>query len=271
MKQMSIRSFYLKFKKRINLQFIKHSWIDMKRDKAKAVFAIGGIAVSIFLLTAVGMLNDTMSYNYMSMITNTTGSADIMITRTIQTDLTFDPFFDESIINTDLQDIEGVEQLFPKVMMFVKCYSPNADINGSLQIYGMDFELEAESGKLGELRIVDEDGVETGELYEDEPGTDECVITYKVTELLNVSIGDEIRVEYQQWERNITVIAVVEQYMKFLQFENEKTHELIQKDGSIRPRVKNEHQKLQQNPHLIKGMDLEQQAKETKYLILPED
>lgn len=219
MKQMSIRSFYLKLKKQINLQFIKHSWIDMKRDKAKAVFAIGGIAVSIFLLTAVGMLNDTMSYNYMSMITNTTGSADIMITRTIQTDLTFDPFFDESIINTDLQDIEGVEQLFPKVMMFVKCYSPNADINGSLQIYGMDFELEAESGKIGELRIVDENGVKTGELFEDEPGTDECVITYKVTELLNVSIGDEIRVEYQQWERNITVIAVVEQYMKFLQFE----------------------------------------------------
>ena len=199
MKKINVRSWYQKFKKIINLQFIKFSWLDMKRDKAKAVFAIGGIAVSIFLLTAVGMLNDTMSYNYMTMITNTTGSADIMITRTIQTDLTFDPFFDESIIDTNLKDIEGVDEFFPKVMMFVKCYSPNSDINGSLQIYGMDFLAEAASGKLGEFRIVDDEGVETGDLYEDEPADGQCVITYKVTELLNVSVGDTIQVEYQQY------------------------------------------------------------------------
>ncbi|GAH18122.1 unnamed protein product, partial [marine sediment metagenome] len=59
----------------IRLQFVKQTWINIKRDRAKAIFAIGGIAVSIILLTAIGMVNDSMSYNYMGLITNSTGSS----------------------------------------------------------------------------------------------------------------------------------------------------------------------------------------------------
>ena len=33
------------------------------------------------------MLNDTVNYNYLLYVTSTTGKADIMITKTIQTDL----------------------------------------------------------------------------------------------------------------------------------------------------------------------------------------
>ncbi|MFW9951626.1 MAG: hypothetical protein ACFFKA_16040, partial [Candidatus Thorarchaeota archaeon] len=78
----------------------------MKRDKSKAIFAIGGIMVSIILLTAIGMVNDTLSYNYMGLVTNTTGSADIMITRNIKSDITFDPFFGETLITNNLQNID---------------------------------------------------------------------------------------------------------------------------------------------------------------------
>ena len=95
---MDFRNFLYRLRKHINPQFLKHSWLDLKRDKAKAIFGISGIAISLFLLTTIGMLNDTVNYNYLLYVTSTTGKTDIMITRTIQTDLTYDPFFDEDII-----------------------------------------------------------------------------------------------------------------------------------------------------------------------------
>ena len=140
---MDLRSLKFRLKKHINLQFFKHSWLDLKRDKAKAIFGISGIAISLFLLTTIGMLNDTVNFNYLLYVTSTTGKADIMITRTMQTDLTFDPYFEESIINDNLNDIAGVEELFPRIMMLVKTSSEQTNASGSLQLYGLDFKKEA--------------------------------------------------------------------------------------------------------------------------------
>ncbi len=70
---MHIRSLKYKLKQRINLQFFKHSWLDLKRDKAKAIFGISGIAISLFLLTGSGRLNDTVNYNYHLYLSLTTG------------------------------------------------------------------------------------------------------------------------------------------------------------------------------------------------------
>ena len=47
---MELRNLIYKLRKRINLQFLKHTWLDLKRDKAKAIFGISGIAISLFLL-----------------------------------------------------------------------------------------------------------------------------------------------------------------------------------------------------------------------------
>ena len=137
---MDIRTFLYRLQKRINLQFFKHSWLDLKRDKAKAIFGVSGIAISLFLLTVIGMLNDTVNYNYLLYVTSTTGKTDIMITKTIQTDLTFNPFYDENIIENDLNDIEGVEDFFPRIMMLVKSSSDYINVSGYLQLYGIDFE-----------------------------------------------------------------------------------------------------------------------------------
>ena len=109
---MNLQRFLYKLKNKINLQFIKQTWLNIKRDRAKAIFAIGGIMISIVLLTAIGMVNDTMSYNYMQLITGTTGNADIMVSKRIKTDLSYDPFFPENIIDNDLQNIEGVEEAY---------------------------------------------------------------------------------------------------------------------------------------------------------------
>jgi ABC-type antimicrobial peptide transport system permease subunit len=217
---MNIRYFFYKLKNKFDLQFIKHSWLDLKRDKAKAAFGIVGIAISLFLLTTVGMLNDTVSYNYLLYVTSTTGSADIIITETVKSDLTFDSFYEESIIENDLQGIEGVEELFPRIMMLVRASTDKNNLSGSLQLYGIDFEKEYQNGHMGDLIIVDEEGKKTGQKYRDEPDDGECVILWNIAEALNISRGDTVLLEYQTYNVNLTVVEICVQDIKFMQFEN---------------------------------------------------
>ena len=217
---MDIKLFLYRLQRRINLQFFKHSWLDLKRDKTKAIFGVSGIAVSLFLLTVIGMLNDTVNYNYLLYVTSTTGKADILVTKTIQTDLTFNPFFDQSLIENKLDDIEGVDELFPRIMMLVKASSDHINISGSLQFYGIDFEKEETNGNIGDLIITDESGEETGIIYNDKPNFGECVILWNVAEILNVSKGDRIYVEYQSEKLNLSIVEICVQDLKFMQFEN---------------------------------------------------
>ncbi|MHA2038828.1 MAG: ABC transporter permease [Promethearchaeota archaeon] len=202
------------------MQFLKHSWLDLKRDKAKAIFGISGIAISLFLLTSIGMLNDTVNYNYLLYVTSTTGKTDIMISKTIQTDITFDPFYDQDILDNELKDIKGIEELFPRIMMLVKTTSANINTSGSLQMYGIDFQKEANNGNIGDLIVVNEQGEDSNEVYDDEPDDGECVILWSVAEILNVSRGDTISLEYQTYNLNLTVVEICIQDMKFMQFEN---------------------------------------------------
>ncbi|MBY8990002.1 MAG: FtsX-like permease family protein [Candidatus Lokiarchaeota archaeon] len=215
-----MKLFFYRLQRHINLQFFKHSWLDLKRDKNKAIFGVSGIAISLFLLTVIGMLNDTVNYNYLLYVTSTTGKADIMITKTIQTDLTFNPFFEEDMIEDDLNNIDGVEEFFPRIMMLVKTSSDFTTLSGFLQLYGIDFEKEAENGKIGDLIIVDNYGEEIGENYNDKPNIGECVILWNVAEILNVTRGDDIYIEYQNEQLSLTVIEICIQDLKFMQFEN---------------------------------------------------
>jgi len=210
---MGIKHFFYKLRKRINLQFLKHTWLDLKRDKAKAIFGISGIAISLFLLTTIGMLNDTVNYNYLLYVTSMTGKTDIMITRTIKTDLTYDPFFEENIIDTKLNNIEGVDELFPRIIALVTTSSDKTNASGSLQLYGLDFIKEASNGNMGDLLIVNDEGTETHEIYDDEPDNDECVILWNVSEALNVTRGDIIHLEYQQKNLDLTIVEIYSEWI----------------------------------------------------------
>lgn len=194
--------------------------LDLKRDKAKVIFGVSGIAISLFLLTSIGMLNDTVNYNYMLYVTSTTGKMDIMISKSIQTDLTFNPFYDQDILDNELKDIEGVEELFPRILMLVKTTSEKMNTSGSLQLYGIEFQKEADNGNLGDLIVLDEEGEETNEIYNGEPQNGECVILGSVAEILNVSKGDTISLEYQNYNLDLIVVEICSQDQKFMQFEN---------------------------------------------------
>ena len=237
---MSIQNILYKLRLKLRIQFLQQSWLNIKKDRAKVLFGLSGITISILLLTAIGMINDSMSYNYMGIITSTTGSSDILISKAVNTDLTFDPFFDEALIDNNLSNIEGVDELFPRIMMLVKVSSDNTDANGSLQVYGIDFLKEVSNGQMGNLNLVDQNGTETGSFYSEKPNMGECVILWKVAELLNVSIGDIIHLNYQQYTLDVEVVAICNQDLKFTELENalviinlEQAQSFLQREGEI--------------------------------------
>ncbi|MHA1913332.1 MAG: ABC transporter permease [Promethearchaeota archaeon] len=222
------------------MRFFKHSLLDLRRDKNKAIFGVSGIAISLFLLTVIGMLNDTVNFNFLLYITQTTGKSDILITKSIQTDLTFDPFFDQDLIDDELAELDGVDELFPRIMMLVRSSSDNISGSASLQLYGIDFDKEADNGNIGDLIIVDENGEETNEVYNGKPNNGECVILWNVAEILNVTLGDVIYLEYQSSNLGLTIVQICEQNLKFFQFENsliivslEQAQVFMQRDDQI--------------------------------------
>ena len=54
---------------------------DLKQQKTRTAFAISGIAVSIFLLTVVGMLGDSISYSYVDYASQSAGKTDYEISQ----------------------------------------------------------------------------------------------------------------------------------------------------------------------------------------------
>jgi len=237
---MSLENLLYKIRNNIKLSYIKHAWLNIKKDRAKAIFGILGIMTSIILLTAIGMVNDTLSYNYMEIVTSTTGNADILISKRIQTDLNYNPFFNESIIETNLNDIEGVEELFPRIMMLVRGESPNISSNYTLQLYGIDFIKEATNGHIGDLNIVNSEGKETGEIYSEEPNIGECVLLWNTAQLLNVTIGDFIQVDYLGDSFELEIVEVCRQELKFTELENTIILVNLEQAQSILTRGRNE-------------------------------
>ncbi len=234
------RIFYW-LRNRINLQFIKHSYLDMKRDKAKALFGIFGIAISICLMTSIGMVNDTLNYNYIQIVTNTTGQGDVMISKVVKTDLTYDSFFDQNIITTKLNNIDGIDEWFPRILQLVHTSSDKTNSSGSLQLYGIDFHREAVNGHMGDLVIVNDTSNDNiKEIYTGEPAAGECVILKNVAKLLNVSRGDIIHLSYNREELNVTVVEICEQKQKFMNFETalilvniKQAQDFLNKQGKI--------------------------------------
>ncbi len=215
----------MKLKKRLkrtsNFQWLKHSWVDLKRNKAKTIFGVMGISISIALLTGIGMVNDTMNFNYMDMVTNQTGSADIWIMKTLSTDMSFDLYFNHSYVEDVLKNIEEIEEMFPRLQILpVDVNNLENNISGSIMLYGIDFEREKDSGIIGDLIIYDENLTETDEIYENVPEKGHCIILKATAVKLNASKGDTLHLVYQNKETDLVIDEICVQDLKFNEYEN---------------------------------------------------
>jgi ABC-type antimicrobial peptide transport system permease subunit len=213
----------LNFKKlKIDTQWIKHSWIDLKRDKAKSIFGILGISISIFLLTAIGMVNDTRNYNYLDIVTNQMGSADIWITRSLSLDQGFELYFNHTYVEDAIKDLDVLDGTFPRLQIIgVNTTNLRNDEHSSILFYGMDFEKEAAAGgKIGNLIICDENLTETGEIYTEIPEDGHVVILKATAVRLNASKGDDLHLIYQNKEIDVEIDEICVQDLKFSELEN---------------------------------------------------
>ncbi|TXT67169.1 MAG: conserved membrane protein of unknown function [Promethearchaeota archaeon] len=236
---MNIRQFLYELRSKFTFQALKQAWLDLKRDKAKLIFAISGLAISIFLLVAIGSINDSLSYNYIQLATENSSEADIIVSRIPSGGMNYDPYFEESVINEKLTGVPGIKQFFPRITMVVDASSEAINRNASVQMYGIDFMRELMSGDMGDLKLASK-FISTDFIYAGKPDKGECVVLKSVAEYLNLSRGDTIRLSYQQYEQEFVVDQVCTQDKKFMTFETaliilnlEDAQEFLNKENKI--------------------------------------
>lgn len=224
------------------MNVFKFSWRDFKNQKIRAAFGIGGILISVFLLTTVGVMIDTLNFNYLDTATIQAGSSDILITKTVSSDLSFEPFFDQNYIEDQLRNEEEIDYLFPRIMQFVDV-EPLGKLEEKARIifYGIDSDLEQNSGRLGDLRIIDPETLEdTGALYTGPIPEGHAIILKNTATILNVTVGDFLTLTYTRYSVNLTIDAICTQVLRFSAVETnliitelEEAQKFLDEEGKI--------------------------------------
>ena len=202
------------------MNFLRYAWEDLKKQKSKVSFGIAGICISIILLTAIGVLNDSLSASYLDQATQEVGSADIIFTKTLSADITFDPFFDQSIIPEKLvPQVPEIDYFFPRLFMLIQAQRidpKSGQLNFSqVMFYGLNSTLEANSNKLGYLWLLDENMQRTGEKFVGPIPYGRCILLKGMAMFLNKTVGDNITIRYINREEVVIIDAIVEQEIRF--------------------------------------------------------
>ncbi|MBN2157173.1 MAG: ABC transporter permease [Candidatus Lokiarchaeota archaeon] len=192
------------------------AWRDFKKQKLKSIFAILGVMIAIFLLTAIGMLIDSLSYSFLDVATAQSGSSDLIITKSISPDLTFNPYMNHSYIESTA-DIEEIDNYYPRILNFIDMETKQTiDDPTRVMFYAINSTLEQESGKMGDLILCDPITLEeTGEIYDNPIPEGRVIILKNTAKIYSLSVGDWMILTYTRYSINVTVDAVCVQKLKF--------------------------------------------------------
>jgi len=221
---------------------------DLKRDKIKTLFGIAGIIVSLFLLTMVGCLSDSLAFSYLDQATVESGSSDIQFSKiSSQTDLNFDPYFPENIIEEKLKDIDTIDFFYPRIMYITSASfaDPTLDnlmVTKKLFTYGIKTALEQNSGKMGNLWICEnsEEYERTDEIFHGPIQNGSVILTKGAAKLFHIYAGDYISIQYTSDTKEYLVEAVVDQDLRFprtassiILFELQDAQQLFKQEGKV--------------------------------------
>ncbi|MHA1339835.1 MAG: ABC transporter permease [Promethearchaeota archaeon] len=197
------------------MRFISFAWRDFKKNKINSIFGIGGITISIFLLSTVGILIDSLSFSYLDAATNQAGSADIMFSKNITPDTSLDLYMDQDYIENTL-NIEEIDYYFPRILMTVQVESEWSEDPKLLLFYGINTTLEQNSGKMGDLYLVNNITFEeTDQIFQGPIPEGYCILLRNTAKILNVTAGDWVLLTYTDRVVNLTVYAVCTQHLRF--------------------------------------------------------
>ncbi|WP_457557636.1 ABC transporter permease [Candidatus Harpocratesius sp.] len=229
------------------MNLIKYTFHDLKKQKVKTIFGISGVLVSIFLLTVVGTLSDSLSFSYLDQATSESGSADISITKITTQDFNYNPYFDESIISEKLEgSVPEIDSFFPRIwnIMRVEKYDEiiNLNVRKSIIAYGINSTLEQDSGEMGNLWLCDNDPdyTRTEKAFTGPIREGFCILTRGAARLYHAHEGNEITVKFGSTEKSFIIQAVVEQELRFSRiestliiFELQVAQDLMNQEGKI--------------------------------------
>ncbi|MHA1475377.1 MAG: ABC transporter permease [Promethearchaeota archaeon] len=225
-----------------------YAYQDLKRDKIKTLFGIAGIIVSLFLLTMVGCLSDSLAFSYLDQATVESGSSDIQFSKiSSQTDLNFDPYFPENIIEEKLKDIDTIDYFYPRIMYITSASFPdptldNLIVTKKLFTYGINTALEQNSGKMGNLWICEnnEEYERSDEIFHGPIQNGSVILTKGAAKLFHIYAGDYISIQYTSETKDYLVEAVVDQDLRFprttsslIIFELQDAQQLFKQEGKV--------------------------------------
>ncbi len=209
------------------MKLIQYTLNDLKRQRVKTIFAIAGVFVSIFLLTVVGSLSDSLSFSYLDQATSESGSADIAITKITTQDYNYDPYFSENVILEKLATgIPEIEAFFPRIwnIMRVEKFDEEINLNVRKSIigYGINTTVEQESGEMGNLWLCENNPsyTRTEEVFEGPIRDGSVLLTRGAAKLYHAKEGDEITVTFGSETRTYIIQAIVEQELRFSRLES---------------------------------------------------
>ncbi|MHA1368324.1 MAG: FtsX-like permease family protein [Promethearchaeota archaeon] len=201
-----------------------YAFRDLVKQRTRTILGISGITISIFLLTAVGMLGDSISYSYIDYASQSVGKIDYIISggrldwQTMEQEILTDSYLNENIGDVLPRSFSSTGWIFSRTVVNLdgNLYLKQDVTHIGVQI---DRENRAYQGK-----FID---VNTGEPFSQNLTYDECLVFKDLGERLNISAGnvllfnysiftDENRIELSEnYTKEYTVKAVVDMNFKF--------------------------------------------------------
>ncbi len=199
-----------------------YAFKDLKTQKVKTFFAIGGIMISIFVMQVVGVITDSLSYSYLDASATNAGAADFVITRNlagISGGGIFGSgmFMNQTEVQAQLDGIDEIESVYPRLMLL-----PVADVvdpgmdkpNRTVLFYGLDVPGEDANG-LGRFKYADNETYFTSNIPDGW-----CIISSFIRDTLHIDYKDNVTIHYATFPvQNLTVRAVVDPQQKFSSIE----------------------------------------------------
>jgi len=195
---------------------------DLKTQKFRAILGIFGVSLSIFLLTTVSFLTDTVTSSYVDFLTIEAANVDFDIyTRTVKGEQEQLPYLFnytelmQKIINSSVSN--ELDGYFPRYINRFSSNITNTDELLYLDFIGLNLTLEKEKdfGRIISSEYdFESNGIPIGN----------CAISVNVAKQLKLKIGDILNISRERYTNgtakpdswlNLTVCAIFEHNLKF--------------------------------------------------------
>lgn len=193
---------------------------DLSRQKTRTFFGILGITISLFLLTSVSIITDSVSYNFIDFLTLDAGSQDMVLSRrpVSTNDVNFTGFFDYPQVSSEIRSFAPeIEYMIPRGY-FRADLNQTEKISGNpnikLWICALNFTLE-EKIRFGSLTLdnaVDENTT----IAEGLPEGHALVSSVYAAEN-NIKVGENLTLFVRPFNAsvNLTISSLYTQNLKF--------------------------------------------------------